>query len=146
LSYSPTNTVSQIGQAIARIGHEMGSFRNEIGTTSHGRTLEELRTRTTLVDSLTDDFLIVSTELVCCFLIEAFECDNPLTPVEPEIEFDDNPEFNSFWDEQYGEFDMGDYSFPASDILYNLDPQAYKTELTAFQETPEEVESGALAE
>src|SRR5437667_11567932 len=43
LGYSPSDTIRQIGTAVANIGHQMGNFRNEIGTTSHGKTLEELR-------------------------------------------------------------------------------------------------------
>jgi Abortive infection C-terminus len=142
LGYQPTKTISQIGQAIANIGQQMGVFRNDIGTTSHGKTLDELKNRTNLVNSLTDDFLLISTELVCCFLIEAFESDNPLAPIEPEIEFDENLDFNEFWDEQYGEFEMGDYSFLPSEILYKLDPLAYKSELNTFQAMPDDSENG----
>lgn len=110
----------------------MGNFRNEIGTTSHGKTLDELKGREEIVSSLTEDFLLISTELVCCFLIEAFEADNPLAPVEPEIEFSESPEFNEAWDDQYGEFEMGEYSFAASTVLFNLDPLAYETEVSEF--------------
>ena len=142
LGNAPTDTTSQIGQAIARIGQEMGNFRNEVGTTSHGRTLDELRNRTNSINSLTDDFLIFSTELVCCFLIEAFETDNPLVPiVDTEIAYDDNPEFNERWDEIYGKFRMtDDYIYPASQILFNLDFLAYKSELSAFNSSPDESE------
>lgn len=132
LGYAPTDTIRQIGTAIANVGQQMGNFRNEIGTTSHGKTLDELRSREEIVSSLTGDFLLISTELVCCFLIEAFEADNPLAPVESEIEFSENPEFNEAWDDQYGEFEMGDYSFSASAVLFSVDPMAYKTEADAF--------------
>ncbi len=142
LGYAPTNTINQIGQAIGRIGQAMGSFRNEIGTTAHGRTLDELRNRTNSINSLTDDFLVLSTELVCCFLIEAFETDNPLVPiVDTEISYDDNAEFNESWDEIYGKFRMtDDYIYPASQILFNLDFLAYQSELSAFNATPDEPE------
>ena len=29
--------------------------------------------------------------------------------VEEEIDYDENENFNDYWDEQYGEFSMGDY-------------------------------------
>lgn len=140
LGYPPSDTVRQIGTAIANVGQQMGNFRNEVGATAHGKTLEELRNREEIVNSLTGDFLLLSTELVCCFLIEAFETDNPLAPVEPEIEYAENEEFNEFWDEQYGEFEMADYSFLASEILFNLDPKAYKSELDAFVLSPDEAD------
>lgn len=134
LGHNPSKTVSQIGQAIATIGQQMGEFRNEIGETSHGRTLDELRrNREEIVNSLTGEFFVRSTEIICCFLIEAFETDNPLAPIEPEIEYDGNPQFNEYWDDVYGEFEMTeDYIYPASKVLFNVDPKAYKSELSAF--------------
>jgi len=33
---------------------------------------------------------------------------------------------------QLGEFEMGEYSYSASEILYNVDYQAYETEQKAF--------------
>lgn len=120
----------------------MGNLRNEIGTTAHGKTLEEMKNRSDSVNSLTDGFLISSTELVCCFLIESFETDSPLAPVaDSEIAYDDNPEFNERWDEIYGKFRMtDDYIYPASQILYNLDFLAYQSELNAFKSLPDELE------
>src|SRR5882724_1275397 len=120
LGYPPSDTIRQIGTAIANIGQQMGNFRNEIGTTSHGRTLEELGNRDEIVSSLTGDFLTTSTELVCCFLIETFEADNPLAPALPEIQFEDNPEFNEYWDDLYGEVKMGNSSFAPSEVLFNV--------------------------
>lgn len=138
LGYPPTDTIRQIGTAIANIGQQIGNFRNEIGTTSHGRTIEELQNRNENINSLTADFLFLSIELVCCFLIEAFETDNPLAPVEPVIEFEDQTEFNVFWDEQFGEFEMGPYSYHACEILFFCDPEAYKTELNSFRQSLDE--------
>lgn len=130
LGFPPSDTIRQIGTAIANVGQQMGKFRNEIGTTSHGKTLEELKSREETVSGLTGDFLVTSTELVSCFLIETFEADNPLAHTRSEIV--DDPEFNEFWDEQYGPFEMGDYSFTASAVLFNLDPLAYQTEVSEF--------------
>lgn len=142
LGYAPTDTIRQIGTAIANIGQQMGNLRNEIGTTSHGKTLEEMESRRNSINTLTDGFLIASTELVCCFLIESFETDNPLaSAVESEITYDDNPEFNEHLDELYGEFRMTeDYVYPASQILFNLDFLAYQSELNAFKSLPDDSE------
>ncbi len=46
-----------------------------------------------------------------------------------------NQDFNDFWDDTYGEFGMGEYSYPASEILYNVDYPAYITEQKAFDES-----------
>ena len=44
-------------------------------------------------------------------------------------------EFNESWDDSFGEFSMGDYSYPASEILFNVDKQAYVNEYKAFIES-----------
>ena len=49
-----------------------------------------------------------------------------------EIDFEDSGEFNDYWDEQFGEFEMGDYSYWASQVLFKLDPLAYRTEMEAY--------------
>lgn len=134
LGYNNSPTIQQIGGAIATIGHQMSLLRNEIGPTSHGKTLDELKKRNDAINKASSDFLLSSTELVCCFLIQLFETDNPRKAEEENvIEFEDNSEFNDFWDDLYGEFIMTDYSFTASEILYKLDPKAYETELAAYK-------------
>jgi hypothetical protein len=138
LGYPATATIRQIGSAVANVGQQMGNFRNEIGATAHGRTLEELANRQNSIQELTGNFLLESTDIVCCFLIEAFESDSPLKPVEIELEYKENENFNDYWDEQYGEFEMGDYSFFASEILFSNDPKAYKNELRAFNLIPKD--------
>lgn len=135
LGFPATNPVRQIGSAIANIGHQIGTFRNEIGTTSHGKTMEELRERKETVNKYTGDFLLLSSEIVSVFLIEAFETDNPRMEAEQEIKYANNAEFNESWDNEYGEFDMAVYSYTASEILFNCDLNAYKTELNSFSKS-----------
>ena len=138
LGYSSTSTILQIGTAIANVGQQMGNFRNEIGTTAHGKTVEELQKRQDSIHDLTGNFLIEATSIVCCFLIEAFETDQPIKVVEDEIDYDENENFNDYWDEQYGEFEMGAFLFFASEVLFSNDPKAYKNELEAFKMIPED--------
>jgi len=137
IGYPGENLVTQISTALATIGQQMGNLRNEIGTTSHGKPLEELRERNNSVDELTRDFLVDTTIIVASFLIRSFENENPrITPAqhEKQLIYIDNESFNDFWDDLYGEFAMADYSFPASEILFNVDNRAYQTELAAFEE------------
>lgn len=138
LGYPSISTILQIGTAIANVGQQMGNFRNEIGTTAHGKTIEELQKRQSSIHDLTGNFLIEATSIVCCFLIEAFETDQPLKVIEDEIDYNENESFNDFWDDQYGEFVMGDYSFFASEVLFSNDPNAYKNELRAFNMIPKD--------
>lgn len=130
----------QISSALATIGQNIGEIRNDIGTTSHGKSLEELKERNNKVDELTREFLIDTTVIVASFLIRTFENENPWSKketVEAKRLYTDNEPFNEFWDDSYGEFEMGDYSFPASEVLFNVDYKAYMTEHQAFTEGDE---------
>ena len=43
LGYKKSDNVVQISAAFATIGQQIGDLRNIIGTSSHGKTLEELK-------------------------------------------------------------------------------------------------------
>jgi hypothetical protein len=140
LGYANNNLVNQVSSALATIAQQLGELRNEIGSTSHGRTLNEMRTRNDRVDSMTREFLINTVELVSVFLIRNFESDNIRTTtdlLEEELDYHDAEEFNESWDDSFGEFEMGNYSYPASEILFNVDKQAYVNEYKAFIENEE---------
>ncbi len=141
LGYSNSHLVNQVSRSLANIGQEIGGLRNEISPTSHGKSLDELRQRNSKVDLITREFLIDSTLVVAVFLIRAFEDSksnkNPSASSEKESEqFDyyEKTEFNDFWDDSFGEFSMGEYSYTASEILFNVDYEAYQTECLAFTE------------
>ncbi|MTI56421.1 abortive infection family protein [Geosporobacter ferrireducens] len=144
IGYTSSSLVTQVSSALATIGQQIGELRNEIGVTSHGKSLEELKERNNKVDELTKEFLIDTTEIVACFLIRTFENENPRLKsetVESKLLYIENEDFNEFWDNAYGEFGMGDYSYTASEILYHVDYPAYLTEHKAFTEW-EEGENG----
>jgi Abortive infection C-terminus len=141
LGYPSDGLITQISTSLATIGQKVGDLRNVIGVTSHGKSLEELRERNNSVDLLTKEFLIDSVVIVSCFLIRAFESQYPRVIIEHEgeeeneLEYLNSTDFNDYWDESYGEFEMGDYSYTASEILYNVDKQAYLNEYNAFIES-----------
>lgn len=139
LGYSNEDLVNQVSRSLANIGQEIGNLRNEVSPTSHGKSLDELRERNNKVDLLTREFLIDSTLVIAVFLIRAFEerqnislAANQITIDEDPLNYDDAEDFNIFWDDSFGDFEMGTYSYTASEILYNVDIQAYKTEYKAF--------------
>lgn len=140
IGYSSSSLVTQISTALASIGQQIGDLRNEVGTTSHGKSIEELKERNNKVNEITREFLIDTTVIVASFLIRTFENENPrLKPstLAKKIQYIDNDAFNDFWDNSYGEFEMGEYSYPASEILFNVDYQAYETEVNACEESEE---------
>ncbi len=135
LGYTNSNLVNQIASALATIGQQVGELRNEIGISSHGKSLEEIRERNNRVDILTREFLINTVEIVSCFLIRNFENENPRKPketLEETLDYWEAEEFNDFWDDSFGEFEMGNYAYSASEILFNVDKQAYINEYNAF--------------
>ncbi|WP_427501579.1 abortive infection family protein [Methylomonas sp. MED-D] len=145
LGYSNTEKVNQISRSLATIALQVGTLRNQISPTSHGRTLEELRNRNNQFDEMTKEFLIDSTVSIAVFLIRAFEerksivalntgADKDLIP-----DYELNEEFNTFWDDSFGEFSMGSYSYTASEILFNVDFQAYVTEYKEFLGTEQDI-------
>ena len=148
LGYTAEELVTQVSSSLATIGQLIGSLRNEISPTSHGKSLEELTVRNNKVDLLTREFLIDSTLVVAIFLIRAFEERKSIavaptnSAADVTLDYENNEDFNSFWDESFGEFEMGDYSFAASEILFNLDLQAYQAEYEVFMESEEKITEG----
>lgn len=135
IGFSNDSLIAQVSSALATIGQQIGDLRNDVGATSHGRSIEELKDRNSKIDELTKEFLIDTTVVVATFLIRNFENNNPRTSQnfeETKFLYIDNEEFNAFWDDLYGEFVMGEYSYPASEILFHVDYQAYVNELKDF--------------
>ncbi len=148
LGYTAEELVTQMSGSLANIGQLIGNLRNEISPTSHGKSLEELKYRNDKVDLLTREFLIDSTLVVAVFLIRAFEeREGTLTIAggsENHAAFDykANENFNTFWDDNFGEFAMGEYSYPASEILFNMELEAYQMESKAFLESEDDMAEG----
>jgi hypothetical protein len=130
-----TSISPQIAVALSTIGQFVGEFRNEVGSISHGRTMEELQAKKEFLDEITREFLIASTEIISCFLIQFYEWKFSLTEVvlpEGNLVYADCVDFNDYLDETYGEFSIGALSYPASEILFNVDHQAYTSEYKEF--------------
>jgi hypothetical protein len=131
LGFTNTSHTVKISGALATIGQTVGELRNDTGVTGHGRTAEELRRRNSQFDELTKDFLLDSVRTIVIFLIRTFEQQHSMQQpaisqeVEREPDYTDCENFNDFWDDTYGEFAMGEYSYPASVILYHVDSEAY---------------------
>lgn len=140
MGYANGTLVNQVSSALATIAQQVGELRNDIGLTSHGKSLEEIKQRNNKVDVLTREFLIDTVETVCVFIIRNYESKKEKKAtelLEDTLDYWEADEFNEFWDDSFGEFQMGDYSYPASEILFNVDKQAYVNEYKAYTETEE---------
>lgn len=140
MGYSNTHLVNQISSSLATIAQQIGKLRNDIDPNAHGKTMQELQGRNDKVDVLTREFLINTVESVSVLLIRTFESKNNRTPKEllvDTLDYGEAETFNESWDDSFGDFAMGDYSYPASEILYNVDKQAYVTEYKVHKESEE---------
>lgn len=138
LGFASSDHALKISSAMATIGQTVGELRNDTGVTGHGRTVDQLRLRNAQFDDLAKDFLLDSVKTIVMFLIRSFEQRHPQeSPTEPVAEdkpqYPDCEVFNDFWDDIYGEFVMGEYSYPASIILFNVDSEAYHYERNNFE-------------
>lgn len=135
LGFTGNDFELHISSSLATIGQHMGDIRNKIGTTAHGKTLDEIEERNNQIDSFTKDFLLDSTEILSCFLIRIFENKLEIPYLESQKnDYHENETFNDYWDDTYGDFEMSDYSFAASEILYNVDQEAYINEYKSYME------------
>ncbi|VVM20915.1 hypothetical protein BSPWISOXPB_4506 [uncultured Gammaproteobacteria bacterium] len=56
MGHTNSNLVNLVSSALATIGQQVGELRNEIGLTSHGKSLEEIKQRNNNVDYLQGSF------------------------------------------------------------------------------------------
>lgn len=143
IGHQASDAVSQISRSLSNIAKEIGTLRNEISPTSHGRTQAQLRDRNESLDELSRDFLIDSTLVVAVFLIRSFEerreSNAGIEPeIDPELDYEELSEFNDYWDDMFEDYKMGAYSYTASEILFRVDYQAYENEYRTFLEAEPE--------
>jgi hypothetical protein len=132
LGYSLNDNNAKISKALATIALCIGELRNDFGATSHGKSLYELENQKDSIDEMTKEFLLGATELISCLLISLAEKEVVVPIKEQKVLYDEYEDFNQYWDEAFGEFNMGEYSYTASEVLYNMDYEAYKVEVDAY--------------
>lgn len=146
MGFTNSTIIQQISKSLGTLAQNIGELRNEIDPNAHGKTMEELRLRNSRVDILTREFLIDTVETVSVLLIRTFETQESRTPTEKLIDslaYLESEDFNEYLDDSFGEFSMGKLSYPASEILFNVDKQAYVTEYKIFNDLENEDEDQA---
>ena len=140
MGFSNADYVIQISSSLATIAQQIGNLRNELDPNAHGKTMEELKQRNDKIDILAREFLKNAVESIAVLLIRTFESQKNRTPHETLIDtlaYLEAEEFNESWDDSFGEFTMGEYSYTASEILFYVDKQAYVNEYMAYIENKE---------
>jgi hypothetical protein len=142
IGYEKKSHINVIAGSLTAITQELGELRNNVGTNSHGKTLEEIENRNNSLNEISKNFMLNTIESVACLMIHSYENENPRVSHKKEkINYMDNENFNEDFDEIYGQFSIGnDYSYFASDIFYNLEYPAYETASNNYTKNNEEVE------
>ena len=102
------------------------------GFTAHGRNIVELE-KATVLTKATSDFLINVTDNVACYILHVYHHEHPQRNV-PRIEYKDNEEFNAYFDELYEKVRFSEYQYLPSEVLFGVDPTAYRTEVENFKQ------------
>jgi hypothetical protein len=126
--------ISKFGSGIVTALHNLGELRNKIGDTAHGKSLLEIRKNK--IEALSAGFLINSVELLACFLIEYYEFEFPTHKEKKERKYEDFQTFNEYLDETYGNIQVADYKYLASEILFAVDETAYDFEFQKYLSEP----------
>jgi len=106
----------------------MAEFRNEYTETGHGQSVYVIDKNRKSVTAATIAFITSVVEQTAVFLITVYEEEYPKT-IQSKIRFEDNVEFNNKFDENQELIEIGQYGpYTPSEILFNIDQQAYITE------------------
>jgi len=127
----------------------LGELRNALDSQSHGRSLNVSSPK---IDPISAHFLVQSTELIACFLINFYEQKRPLSisisleekdiDVSAEFtnfeEFEKLQEFNEYLDSAFGDIQVFGIPYPTSKVLFLIDRDAYKNAYSDYLELSNE--------
>ncbi len=122
----------KIANSLTTIIQEIGELRNDFGFTAHGRDIAELE-KTSVFTKATSDFLINVTDNVACYILHVYHHEHPQRNI-PRVEYKENEEFNAYFDELYERVRFSEYQYLPSEVLFGVDPTAYRTELENFKQ------------
>lgn len=139
----------RFGTVGSGFSQQLAKIRDVIGTTAHGRPLAELEQRNQILEQAQKNYLIDSVELLAVLLLNTFEQDpvtlerqrvaqeaEQLQQLGEALAYDSTAtaDFNRAWDQTHGSFEMGDYSYLASEVLFYTDRDTYIYEYQQHQE------------
>ena len=111
------------------VAQRLGEFRNEFATTGHGSSVYDIDQYKTNVTRAASAFMVTTVEQLAIFLLTVYHEEYPLN-AKQELRYIDNPEFNHEFDEELEPIQIGNYGpYSPSELLFNIDIDAYKTAL-----------------
>lgn len=138
----PMSVDSHVAGCLLKIAnsivHNVGELRNRHGAASHGDDGYHI-----CPVEMNDAYMIVQfVDGLAGFILKKHrESNNP--EFAHRIHYKDYPEFNDFWDEQYDGYELPfssaeNFVVPASELLFNSDPKAYREALVQFRNNASE--------
>ena len=119
-----------LARSFATVAQRLGEFRNNFAVISHGASVYQIEERRNKITKAATDFMISTVEQLAVFLITVYQEEYPLQK-QGKIRYEDSPDFNDQFDEEIEPIQIGEYGpYSPSEILFNIDIDAYKTELS----------------
>ena len=113
---------------------KIGEFRNEYTETGHGQSVYVVDENRKKITAVTISFLIAIIEQTALYLIAIYQDEYP-QHIQQRIRYEDNPDFNTEFDELNEIIEIGQYGpYSPSEVLFYIDENAYKTELAGFSQ------------
>lgn len=121
-------SIKRIASSISSVVNGIGEIRSRHGTISHGKDIHDKRAEQQLMK-----FAIDSCDVLSAFMIESHSCS---FHNRKRIHYEENQDFNEWFDSQ-DEMEVSGILISRSKALYDQDIEAYKMELNAFRNEPE---------
>lgn len=128
------NQVANLASAFSNLARELGTLRNHHTDAGHGASASKLERMPEEITEATSHCLITITEQIALFLIRVFEHEHPQRETSKPLLLNTHLEFNAAFDEDNDSHEVAGYGpYSASEILYSVDLDAYRTELAAYK-------------
>ncbi len=123
--------VGDLARSFVTVAQRLGEFRNDFTVISHGASVYQIEEQKDKITKAASDFMISTVEQLAFFLITVYQVEYPLQKQE-KIRYEDNPDFNKHFDEDNEPIQIGLYGpYSPSELLFNIDIDAYKTALSS---------------
>lgn len=118
--------LTRAASGLAAMVQGLAEVRNIEGSASHGKDIDWAS-----IGRAQAELAAHAADAVISFLYAA-HLGQAARPGVPSLRYEDNPQFNEAIDEREGPVDIIGYPYKVSEVLFNMDLEAYRTELESF--------------
>lgn len=129
------NQVANLTGAFSNLATQLGTLRNQHTDAGHGASASKLSKMPNEITEATSHCLVTISEQIALFLLRVFEHEHPVREATKPLLLNTHLEFNEAFDEQHDALEVAGYGpYSASELLYSVDLDAYRTELATYLE------------